>query len=301
MFGYIRPLQGELKVRELERFKAGYCGLCHALGKKYGFASRFILSYELVFLAMLLWGDDEPVEIKRRRCIASPLRTRRYCKSNGALDACAGYSVILTWWKLRDTISDESFIKAIPHRMFSLILSRAYKNASSDYPEFNRRVREELSSLAEYESGHEPSIDGAADKFALMIQAAAPEISPDSVRRPMQELLYHLGRWIYIMDACDDFERDVKTGKYNPLLALYPQESGKFSDAGKLSDACKLSDECVTRLKTTLAHSNNLLSSAFELLPENVWSRIVSNMIYLGMPDACSRVFEGRWPPKSSN
>lgn len=286
MFGYIRPLQGELKVRELERFKACYCGLCHALGKNYGLSARFILNYELVFLAMLLWDEDEPVTIKRKRCVASPFVKKRYCAGSFALDACAGYSVILTWWKLRDTIADESFFKSFPHRLACLKLSGAYKKAVRDFPEFDSRVRAELTSLSGYESEPSASLDGAADKFANILVAIVTDKMPDIKRRPMLELLYHTGRWIYIADACDDYCGDAKTGSFNPVLSTYPSDDGK------------LPEKAVSRLKTTLTHSNNLVSSAFELLPENPWSQINQNLIYLGMPDACDRIFRGAWPPR---
>ena len=288
MFGYIRPMQGELKVRELERFKACYCGLCHTLGKKYGVAARFILSYELVFLAMLLWDEDSGPVIKRGFCIVSPFCRRRYCSKNEALDICAGYNVILMWWKLRDTISDEPFFKSFPYRLLSVILSGAYKKAARDFPGFDSGVRDKVAALAEYESKKdEISLDGAADKFAQMLRIAAPEYAPGEKQRPLYELLYHLGRWIYLIDACDDYNCDVKTGRYNPVAALYPPLDGKLPDSS------------VMRLKTTITHSNNLICSAFELLPENAWTQIVKNIIYLGMPDTCSCVFEGNWPPRN--
>jgi len=196
MFGYLRPLQGELKVRELERFRACYCGLCHALGKKYGASARFVISYELVFLAMLLWDEGEPVDIKRKRCIASPFRKRRYCTPGGSLGTCAGYNVILTWWKLKDSINDEPFFKSVPHRLASLFLSRAYKKAAREFPEFDRYISREMAALAEYEAGADVSLDGAADKFAKMLCAAAPESACEGNHRPLMEILYHLGRWI---------------------------------------------------------------------------------------------------------
>jgi len=290
MFGYIRPLQGELKVRELERFKACYCGLCHALGANYGFASRFILNYELVFLSMLLWGEDETVVIKHKRCVASPCTKKKYCQGNAALNTCAGYSVILTWLKLEDSIADESFVRSIPYRMLSLILRRAYKKAARDYPEFDQNARNEISTLTEYESCKSMSLDEMADRFASVLSAAANESISEKIRRPMRELLYHTGRWIYIIDARDDYEDDLKSGSYNPILVIYePEEDGKFPK------------EAEQRLKTTLIHSNNLITSAYELLPKNPWSQIVENIIYLGMPDACNRVFSGKWAPKHNH
>jgi len=287
MFGYIRPVQGELKVRELESFRACYCGLCHALGNKYGLASRFVLNYELVFLSMLLWGEGDPLCTRRGRCIASPLRKRRYCARNAALDTGAGYSVILAWWKLRDSIADEPPIRALPYRALCLVLSGAYRKAAREFGEFDAKVRDEVAALGRYEAGAERSLDGAADKFAQIIRAAAPESLPEKALRPLREMLYHLGRWIYIMDACDDYAGDAKAGRYNPVAALYPPTMGK------------LAGDSAAQLETTLSHSCNLVGSAFALLPENVWTQTVENMIYLGMPDACSRVFRGEWPPRN--
>ena len=294
MFGYIRPLQGELKVYELERFKACYCGLCHALGKRYGLAARFVLNYELVFLVMLLWGRADELDIKRGLCIASPCRKKSYCAGNEAFDMCAGYSVILAWWKLRDTIADEAFLKTIPHRLASLVISGAYKKAAREFTGFDGKAREEIAALTEYEKGFSKSLDGAADKFAGMLTAAIPESMQGNDRRVMKELLYHTGRWIYIIDAYDDYKDDLKTGRYNAVAARFSTDEPGSGCAGELPD---VADE---RLRTTLSHSNNLLCAAFELLPENVWTRVVANIIYMGMPYACDRVLEGAWPPPRS-
>ena len=280
MFGYIRPMQGELKVCELERFKACYCGMCHALGKKYGLLARLTLNYELVFLAMLLWDGGEAPVIKRGRCVASPFCGKKYCARNESLDVCAGYGVILTWWKLKDTIADEPFLKALPQRFAKLVLYGAYRKASREFAGFDGEVRKEMESLGRHEAMEEKSLDGAADKFARILSAAAPESLPEGTGRPMHELLYHLGRWIYILDACDDYEKDVRAGRYNPVAALHPPEGGK------------LPGDSALRLQTTLTHSNNLLCSAFELLPVSAWTTTVGNMVYLGMPQTCARVFK---------
>jgi len=189
--------------------------------------------------------------------------------------------VILAWWKLKDTIADEAFIKSIPYRILHIIMSGAYKKAARDFPEFDGRVKDEIAALTEYESRSVKSLDGASDKFAQMLRAAAPESMPDKKRRPMLELLYHLGRWIYIIDACDDYRSDVKNGRFNPVASLYPPEKGV------------LPDESAVRLRTTINHSNNLLGAAFELLPVNIWTPTVANIIYMGMPDVCTMVFEG--------
>ena len=281
-------MQSELRVRDLERFKACYCGLCNALRRNYGIAARFVLSYELVFLAMLLWDRDEPPDMKKGRCIAGPLRKRCYCGRNRTLDICAGYTVILAWWKLRDSITDESFIRSVPSRVGALALRRAYKKAAGALPGFDGKARDELAGLAGAESQGGTSLDGAADKFSQILMAAVPDTLPDSQRRPLLELLYHCGRWIYIIDACDDYSEDDAAGRYNPVVARFPP------------DERKLPEEATERLRMTLTHSNNRMCSAFELITENAWSEITRNIIYLGMPDICRRVLEGDWPPKAN-
>jgi len=289
MFGYLRPAQGELKVYELERFKACYCGLCRSIGRKYGQAARFALSYELVFLSMLLWDKDVPLEIKRGRCMASPLRRKKYCAGNHALDACAGYNVILAWWKLRDSIADAAFLRSLPYRIAALLLRRAYKKASREHDEFETAAKRALTKLNEYEkSANAVSLDSAADKFAGILVNAAENSVPESLKRPMSEMLYHLGRWIYILDACDDYKSDISSSQFNAVALRFPPEGENLSEAGK------------DRVSMTLAHSNNLVCLAFELLPENIWSQTVRNTIYLGMPDVTARVLSGKWPPKKA-
>ena len=79
MFGYIRPLRPELKVKDFDRFKACYCSLCHTLGKEYGLPARFILNYDFTFMTMLLWGSDEPLEYCPKRCPVSPIHKKCMC------------------------------------------------------------------------------------------------------------------------------------------------------------------------------------------------------------------------------
>ena len=53
MFGYVKACTPELKIKEFETYKAVYCSLCKKLGKSYGILSRFTLSYDFTFLAIL--------------------------------------------------------------------------------------------------------------------------------------------------------------------------------------------------------------------------------------------------------
>ena len=109
MFGYVRPYKPELKVKEYEMFRAAYCGLCWSLKEKYGSVARFIINYDLTFLAMLLTEQSCQPQVCRGRCTASPCRKKQYLRSGPAFEAAADCSVILTYWKLKDAAADGGF------------------------------------------------------------------------------------------------------------------------------------------------------------------------------------------------
>ena len=89
MFGYVRTVPSELRLREYECYRAYYCGLCRSMGKCTGACSRLTLSYDFVFLAACrAWLCGEKPETKRFRCALHPLRGRaaaNLCKAKVGL------------------------------------------------------------------------------------------------------------------------------------------------------------------------------------------------------------------------
>ena len=109
MFGYVRPVRAKLTEKDKEYYGAVYCGLCHALGKRYGFLARLTLTYDFAFLAMLLAPAECSCEVCRKRCPYHPLRKKKGHMELGELETAADKSVILTWYKLCDDIEDKGF------------------------------------------------------------------------------------------------------------------------------------------------------------------------------------------------
>lgn len=283
MFGYILPYREELKVREFDQFRAAYCGLCHALGRRYGVWSRFLLNYDFTFLSMLLSPPEAPA-CERRRCIASPFRPRTCCSGCEGMEVASDESVILVWWKLRDQVADSSVWKGLPARALSLALRPAYRKAARLRPEFDREVRERLEQLQRLEAEKCPSLDRTADTFACLLRAAAPPEEDEIRRRAMEQLLYHVGRWIYLVDAWDDRTDDRKTGSYNPVNLRYGLPNDGSGDEAARS-----------QLALTLQHSRNLALSAFYLLEEGAWTPILENILCMGMPMVEHLVLTDQW------
>jgi len=284
MFGYVIPVKCELKMREFEQFRAAYCGLCHSLKERYGFIARFVLNYDFTFLAILLSAGNETVSYCKKRCIASPIRPKRCIFGGGEpFSQAAGYSLILSWWKLQDGIADSGPIKGLKYKFPALLLYSAYRRAQADFPDFDTHCRSQLEILRKLEEEGSGELDRVADAFAAILPFAVKgEKDPDR-RRVLELMLYQTGRWIYLIDAYDDLEGDKKVGAYNPLIRRFDPGEGLLDEA----DA--------DWMKTTLAHSGNLITSAYHLLPEGPWSGILENIIYLGFPAVTKAVLERRF------
>ncbi|OUQ80569.1 DUF5685 family protein [Flavonifractor sp. An100] len=275
MFGYVRPVRQELKCGEFDLYRATYCGLCRCLRRRYGPVAPMFLSYDLTFLALLLWEPEESFQPCSGRCHANPLIKKPMCPSALALDRAADASVILTWWKLKDSQRDDGLVGGMPARALAGVLYPSYHKAAKKWPEFDAMTRICLEELSQREEERCSSIDRTADTFARILQAAVPEGWEQ--QRILGQLLYHLGRWIYLVDARDDLEEDKKAGRYNPLQVRY----GPQGD----DDALAL----------TLDQSRVLMGAALQLGEFGCRKPILENIIYLGLPLVERAVFDGSW------
>ena len=93
-----------------------------------------LLNYDFTFLALLLWEPEEDFTPCRGRCYANPLRRLPMCPESRALEEAADESVILSWWKLRDSVQDEGFWRGLPARALSLVLRPACRRAARRCP-----------------------------------------------------------------------------------------------------------------------------------------------------------------------
>ena len=279
MFGYVRAREDALSPEARKNYEAAYCGLCHALQENYGTIPRLFLNYDFVFLAMLLAPQEETVGARCLKCPLHPRKGKPACKGGGWMETAAGESVILTWWKLRDTAADGGLLSRLGARLLSLLLGPAYRRAKARHPRFDGQTARLLMELGELEESRCPSIDRTADCFARLLLSAAPAMGRDALDRPRQQLLYHLGRWIYLIDAVDDLAEDREAGQYNPVAARFPEWSGGDMDY----------------LRQSLDHSLALAGAAFQLLPPNPWSPVMENIIYSGLPAVEELVFAGKW------
>ena len=282
MFGYVRPVSAELKVKEYELYRAVYCGLCEALGHNTTHISRLSLNYDFVFLAMVRMAlAEETGKIERHRCLAHPTKKRAVLVGAKELDYCAKLSSVLTYHKLRDDIADTHAFKRLGALLLMPIASMMRRSAK-----FPREAEEYISSrlgeLSKLESENCALLDMAAESFGeLMAYVCSYGFEKDSAsERIAQEIGRHIGRYIYIIDAVDDLEDDLKNGAYNPFRMVYAEPMrGIAEDGEQLSRALTME---LVRVEAALG----LIT--FDAVPE--YGEIIKNIIYLGLPELTKKV-----------
>ena len=279
MFGYVRPPL-DLPEEELRRFGRVYCGLCHALGERYGTTARFILNYDFTFLSILL-SEKEEGPVRHGRCAAHPVHGRDRLETTPALALAADESVILAYWQTRDGVEDHDWLHGLKYRGASAVLERAYRKAAAARPEFDASTRRQLTALAELERENCPSMDRAADTFAVLLQGAAQAVDEPVRRRVLEQIFYHLGRWVYLVDAADDLEKDAASGNYNPVALRYGLSGGVWTEEARESFAA------------TLDHSIHMMATAFELWDFGVWTPVLETTLYTGLFRVGKAVLDG--------
>ena len=223
---------------------------------------------------MVLAPQGDRPDAVRRRCAARPVKGCMACPARDSLDLAADESVILTYWKLRDNIQDAVLPKRLAARLLTLAWGPAYRKAAGLRPGFDRAVSACLAQLHGLEEAGSPSLDRTADTFARILRSAAPEGD-----QATGQLLYHVGRWIYLLDAWDDLGEDRESGDYNPVALRWPD--GPEAHAGDM--------------RTALGHSLNLAVSACHLSDFGHWHSTILNILCLGLPSVEEAVFTGQW------
>ncbi len=288
MFGYVSPSARDLPKEEMERFREMYCGLCHTLSRRYGQAARFILNYDFTYLAILLSDGGEGTR-NWSRCYTSPVKKRAYLEENDAMALAADESVILAYWQLRDGVEDHAWAAGLKYRAGAALLESAYRKAAALRPEFDTAVRRQLQALGELEKEGSSSMDRAADSFAVLLSAAAEGERDPIRRRVLEQILYHLGRWVYLIDAADDLKKDQESGNYNPVALRYGLTEGTWTAESRREFAL------------TLDHSIHQMAAAFELADFGVWTPVLRATFYGGLFQVGRAVLDGTFRRRNHN
>lgn len=270
MFGYITVCKDELKIKDFNRYKAYYCGVCKTLGKSYNQIMRLGLSYDLTFLALLIDSQvSEEVTLENHSCIKHIGRKRPIVTNCDALKYASDINVLLTYYKILDDISDGFSLKAMLLYLFYFLpASKAKKRQKY----LSNSIKTNLKELSKIEKSKTDNIDKASHHFALIMQ----DIFHGDPN--MEKLGYDLGRYIYLIDAVDDYHKDLKSKNYNPLVAKFGDNREAAMEFAEQSLMFTLSEAVKSYDNLRILNNKDILD----------------NIIYLGLKQRVYSVLKGK-------
>ncbi len=261
MFGYVIVNKSELKFREFDVYHSYYCGLCQGLRKRYGFSGQLTLSYDMTFLLMLLTGLYEAdTQTGTCRCIAHPME-KHLIRMNVLTDYIADMSVLFSYYKCMDDWEDDKNLLRLCCAKMLEGKSGKYK---AQYEQKLRTIQLLMHNLSDAEKQNCDDIDKMAGLFGKILGEIAA-YKEDEWTDTLRELGTYLGEFIYILDAYEDIEEDIRKNRYNPLKKRY--------------ERLDFEEECREVLTMLMAEC----CKVFERLPilENV--EILRNILYSGV------------------
>ena len=261
MFGYIVINKPEMKFREFDMYQSYYCGLCKSLKDRYGKRGQMTLSYDMTFLALLLSSLYEPETVSGyRRCAAHPVQKHLY-RQNKFTDYAADMNLLLSYEKCLDDWKDEHQTRK---RLMAALLKSKNQKVYEKYPEKIDFIAECMDKIHQMEKSESRNLDEVSGAFGE-IMAEIFAYRQDEWEETLRRMGFFFGKFIYLMDAYEDIELDLKKGTYNPLKDLYAGD--KFEESAE-QVLLMMMAEC---------------SKAFERLPivENV--QILRNILYSGV------------------
>lgn len=261
MFGYIIVNKAEMKFKEFDIYHSYYCGICQSLKERYGRAGQMALSYDMTFLAMLLTGLYEPETGESYcKCVAHPFE-KHLNRRNIYTEYAADMTMLLTLYKCRDDWEDE-------RKLWKLVYGKLLEGKNGRlhrlYEGKLRSIALLMQDISDAEKENCTDIDKLSGLFGR-VMAEIVAYREDEWSENLRALGFYLGKFIYILDAYEDVEEDIRKGTFNPLKKKY--------------EAPDFEEECRTILMMMMSEC----CREFEKLPilENV--EILRNILYSGV------------------
>lgn len=261
MFGYVTINKPEMKFREYDVYRSYYCGLCKAIKERHGNLCRLTLSFDVNFLVLLLSSLYETeTSFTKEKCMVHPF-AKQDIRRNEYSNYGADINLMLTYAKLEDNWQDE---RKKTSKLLMTMINGRNKKVREQYIKKMQIISDNLIKLREYENADEHNIDYVAGTFGNVL-GEIYAFRKDEWEKDLRKMGFYLGKFIYIMDAYEDIEDDIKKNNYNPLKNIFNEED--------------FENTCYNMLTMMMTEC----TKAFERLPivDNV--QILRNILYSGV------------------
>ena len=279
MFGYVRTDTPYLYIKDDKLYKAMYCGVCKGIAEVCGHSARMGLSFDTTFLSVLLHnvaGVD--VTIEKSHCLTHCIRAREMANVDELTRQIGALNAILVYYKYTDDIMDGD--KGRGKRLW---FKKGFKRAKKKYPEIENIVKTNLAVQERIEKAKTDSLDRAADATATMLAEFSDFVLGDKATEFTRNLCYALGKWIYLIDALDDYDKDVKKGSYNPFYLAYNAENKAALLSGEHGDEVRFVFNAIFfDIRENLSH-----------IPFKFNRDLSDNILLRGLPMMTKRIMSG--------
>jgi hypothetical protein len=278
MFGYINPDRPHLFIKDETLYKALYCGMCKSIQKGCGQMARTALTYDMAFMSALLHNiKNVDVVIKKDRCWLHPLKRRPMAQPDETSILLGCVNSVLAYYKLLDDQLDGE-----KKGIFAFLYKSGYKRTLKSHPKVVEIISRQIDSQAKLEGEGCAVIDAACEPTAIMMSQLSDYVLGDVATPHTAGLCYDIGKWIYLADALDDYDKDVKRGRYNVLQKAFA--------APDKSSLVKAGEGELTFL------FNSLFADMREHLANikfNFNHDLTDNIIIMGIPQKTRQLFYG--------
>lgn len=276
MFGYVTVGNNQMTEEEYAVFSSYYCGVCKATGKVASQMSRLGLSYDITFLALVLASLKKETKICTSGCLIHPVKKRGCVVDDTAVSYASAAGVVLTYLKLKDDWQDDRSIKAF---IGMLVFYRGCRKAKKLLGREYEVIENQLEILSGYEKCGSDSIDDTAEAFGKILECLfTPEfVTDEKQRRTLAWLGFNLGRWIYVIDAINDLERDLKSGSYNPFIKM------GYTDL----------KTCARDMELSLTLTLDGIATSFELTDIKQNRDLIATIIYISLKEKQQSILSG--------
>jgi hypothetical protein len=292
MFGLMHFRGTNEAVDERRRWRMHYCGTCKTIGRQYGQSSRMLLNHDVAFLAELLtalsaqdiekWDSD----YRSWNCMTMPAEAA----IPKVLQYSAAVNVLLSDYKIADHEVDSRRRRWVWLRqLFSNSFRKArHELTSLGFPlEESDRILAQQGALEATSKDLDTVAEPTAQVTALVfrhgaIVAEIPERADD-----LAAIGHRFGRLIYLLDAWEDFEKDQKTGAFNPLTSREWATQQIRKEAAEIELPSDLKHRLQANIANRLATKFPIIHSCSTRMPRGFkerWTGAVKRMRELRTP-----------------
>ncbi len=280
MLGYVKAFKPEMKIKDYEAYRGVYCSLCRALGRNYSPLAQLFLSYDFAFAAVLrLAVSQNCCSFRPKRCPYNPAKKCMICQSTDELDLFSHAIIITVYYKVLDNLHDAGIKSKLIAALIYPIIFLMHKKAVRLAPQIEKIIGESMKFQAETEKKSNAGIDEAAHPSADALARVISFGIDGEKGGALYSLGYMVGRFVYILDAADDLEDDVKSGSFNPFKA-------EFFDIKE--PECRTAFAKKAREMLNLTHSNAL--DSLDGIEKNRFGDILENIVYDGLIESSEKV-----------